>query len=99
MYEFCDQLENFKPNTAISAAMELLNDLTETNTKISKKSAESMLTCLSVFASYITSELLEVVLHKKLAECVWPTYDKKLAESAPVTVAIQINGKTLHDHR
>lgn len=93
-YEFCDRLENFKPNTAISASMELLNDLTGCNARISRAHAESILVCLSVFTPYISSELLESIFNKRLADCVWPTYDKQLVESAPVTVAIQINGKT-----
>ncbi len=45
-------------------------------------------------APYIASELLELVLKKRLAECSWPTYDAMLLSNQPVTVAIQVNGKT-----
>jgi len=92
--EFQERLSFFKPNTAISAAMEFINDATTQNMQISKKSAESILVSLSVFVPFITSELLEKLLNKKLSECSWPTYDKKLVAAQPVTIIVQINGKT-----
>ena len=92
--EFQERIENFKPNTAISAAMEFINDASTQELRLSKKSAEAILTSLSIFAPFITSELLEKLFNKKLSECTWPTYDKKLVASQPVTIVIQINGKT-----
>jgi len=92
--EFQERLENFKPNTAISAAMEFINDATTQNIRLSKKSIEKILTSLSVMAPYIASELIEKVLNKQLSECIWPVYDKKLVAEQPVTIAVQVNGKT-----
>ena len=95
LFEFQDRLDNFKPNTAISAFMELLNDLTgEVPVKLNKKSVEDLLVCLSVMAPFVSSELLELVLNKKLSACQWPTYDRVLIESQPITIAVQVNGKT-----
>ena len=92
--EFQERLENFKPNTAISAAMEFINDATTQHLKISKKSAEAILASISVFAPFITSELLEKLFNKTLTDVSWPTYDEKLVAAQPVTIAVQINGKT-----
>lgn len=92
--EFQERLENFKPNTAISAAMEFINDASSQELQLSKKSAEAILASLSILVPFITSELLEKLLNKQLADCSWPTYDKQLVASQPVTIVIQINGKT-----
>lgn len=105
LMEFQDRITHFKPNTAISAMMELLNDLMGKQAplrsssyagqaKISKKSAESMLVSLSVIAPHIACELLEQLLHKKLRDCSWPTCDKSALQAQPVVIAIQVNGKT-----
>jgi leucyl-tRNA synthetase len=94
LYEYQDRLESFKPNTAIAAFMELLNDLMAAHAKLNKKSIEDLLVSLSVIAPYMASELLEVLFKKRLAACSWPTYDAKLLSNQPVTIAIQVNGKT-----
>ena len=36
----------------------------------------------------ITSELLELILHRSLADCTWATHDPALT-----TIVIQVNGK------
>jgi len=92
--DFQERLEHFKPNTAISAAMEFLNDATANNMRLSKLSAESVLVSISVLTPYIASELLEKLFGKQLSECTWPTYDKKLVEEQPLTIVVQVNGKT-----
>ncbi len=94
LIEFQDRVAQFKPNTAISAMMELLNDLMARQAKISRKSVESMLVSLSIIAPHIASELLEQLLHKKLRDCSWPVGDKSALQAQPVVIAIQINGKT-----
>ena len=97
--EYQERLQNFKPNTAISALMEFTNDVLANNmqlnkSKLSLKSVEDILVSLSVLAPHMASELLEKLLHKKLADCSWPTYDKAIIAEQPVTIAIQVNGKT-----
>jgi leucyl-tRNA synthetase len=91
--DYQDRLEHFKPNTAISAAMELLNDLQEMNAKLSKKTIEELLVSLSVLTPYLSSELLQTLLGKDLTACTWPTFDAALAQDDEVEIIIQVNGK------
>ncbi len=90
---FQDRLAHFKPNTAISALMEWLNDATAKKMKLSKDSVEKILASLSVLAPHMASELLEQLLNKKLDDCTWPTYDPALTVSDTVTIVVQVNGK------
>lgn len=92
--EFQERLENFKPNTAIAAYMELLNDLVAVQAKLTKKTIEDLLVSLSVLAPHMANELLELLLNKRLADCSWPTFDRELVATQPVIIALQINGKT-----
>ncbi|MGC2310964.1 MAG: leucine--tRNA ligase [Candidatus Babeliaceae bacterium] len=91
--EFQERLAHFKPNTAIAAFMEWLNDASEAKMLLSSETAEKIMVTLSVMAPHMASELLEVLLAKKLATCVWPTYNKELAAVNTVTIAVQVNGK------
>lgn len=88
-----ERIEHFKPNTAVSAFMEWLNDATAAKMGLSKKSIESILVLMSSMAPHLASELLEVLLGKKLEQCSWPTYDPELAKNNQATIAVQINGK------
>lgn len=93
IFEFQDRLSHYKPNTAISAMMELLNDLQAHNYKLSKESVEKMLVMLSTMAPFMASELLEKLCNKQLSQCSWPTYDPTLLVEDTVTIVIQVNGK------
>lgn len=88
-----NRLELFKPNTAIPAAMELMNDLTAQQMKLSKDSIEKILVSLSVLAPHMANELLQVLCGKELKDCQWPTYDESLTTIDEITIAVQINGK------
>jgi len=91
--DFQDRLAHFKPNTAISATMELINDTNTKKLKFSKSSIEKILTSLSVLAPHMTSELLEKICDKDLADCTWPTFDPELTKEDEITIVIQVNGK------
>ncbi len=91
--DYQERLTHFKPNTAISAMMEWLNDITSKNEKLGKTNLENLLISLSVLAPFVTSELLEKLLNKKLQDCKWPVYDAKLAAENLTTIAVQVNGK------
>jgi leucyl-tRNA synthetase len=95
--DFQERLDHFKPNTAIAAFMEWLNDVTHKSMKLGPTSLEKILVSLSVFAPHIASELLEQLLGKQLQECAWPTYDPSLAVVDEVVIAIQVNGKLRAD--
>lgn len=91
--QYQTRLEQFKPNTAIPAAMELVNDLTAQQMKLSTASIEKILVSLSVLAPHMANELLQVICSKELAACEWPTYDESLTIVDEAVVAVQINGK------
>lgn len=93
LHVYQQRLTHFKPNTAVSAAMELMNDLTHDNMKLSKDSIEKLIVSLSVLAPHMATELLLRITGKELANCSWPTYDETLLTIDEITIAIQINGK------
>ncbi|MFZ5953928.1 MAG: leucine--tRNA ligase [Candidatus Dependentiae bacterium] len=91
--DYQDRLAHFKPNTAISAFMEFLNDVTAQTFKFGSESLEKIFVSLSVFAPHAGSELLEQQLNKKLSDCCWPSFDPTLAADDIITIVVQVNGK------
>lgn len=91
--EFQNRLSYFKPNTAVSAAMEFLNDAQDGNFVLSKESAQSLIVSLSVLAPHMASELLETLFQVRLRDAKWPSYDSKYLQSSKATITIQVNGK------
>lgn len=92
--EVTERLDMFKPNTAISALMEWLNDSYSTSVQLHPRTVEHLLVVLSTMAPHVASELLEQLCNKNITECRWPSYDPALARQETVTVAVQVNGKT-----
>lgn len=93
MKDFQERIDIFKPNTALSAFMEFLNDVQQDNMKFSRESLEKICVLLSCMAPFMASELLEAMLGKELQNCVWPHYNPTLAEVNTVTIPIQVNSK------
>jgi len=93
LQEYQKRLSLFKPNTAISAFMEFLNDLNSKKLKLGRSSAEAVLVSLSVFSPHMSSELLETIFQKNLQECSWPEFDSSLAQESEISLVVQINGK------
>ncbi len=93
LFDVQNRFDLFKPNTAVSAFMEWINDVTHNNMRLSSDSIEKVLVLLSTMAPHISSELLELLLNKRLQDCTWPVYDPKFLEQSEVTVTIQVNGK------
>ncbi|HRN78534.1 MAG TPA: leucine--tRNA ligase [Candidatus Dependentiae bacterium] len=91
--EYQERLERFKPNTAVSAFMELLNDLTAHTMQLSNDSLEKIVVSLSVLAPHMASELINNLLHKQLRDCTWPTYDAALVVEDEASIIVQVNGK------
>jgi len=91
--DFQNRLAHYKPNTAISALMEWLNEAQANNTQLSHDSAEKLLVSLSVLAPFLGSELLEQLLGKQLSECAWPVFDPVLVQENTVNIIVQVNGK------
>lgn len=93
LFDYQERMRLFKPNTAISAAMELFNDIQSDSMRMSKESLEKILVSLSVFVPHMTSELIEGILGKELAACAWPAYDESLLVQDTITYVVQVNGK------
>ena len=88
-----ERLDDFKPNTAVSAFMEWLNEALAQHMHLSPQSAEALIVMISSLIPFMASELLEKLFDKNLWDTQWPTYDPQLAARDQVTIAIQVNGK------
>jgi leucyl-tRNA synthetase len=94
---------DFGFNTAIAAAMEMVNDLyhyadavpaAERSRTAVREALEKLILCLAPFAPHITEELWRVLGHdRSVHDEEWPAWDPALVRSEKVEVAIQINGK------
>jgi leucyl-tRNA synthetase len=89
-----ERIELFKPNTAISACMEWLNDAHSQSMKLSRDTAEKLLIALSTIIPFTASELLEQLFKKELSDCIWPTPDPKFSLQDEIEMVVQVNGKT-----
>ncbi len=92
-----ERIDQFKPNTALSAAMEWLHDAQHQSMQLSRKTVQDLLAALSVIIPYFSSELLEQLLAKKLEQCPWPVYDPAKAVEDTITIVVQVNGKMRGD--
>ncbi|BDC34134.1 leucine--tRNA ligase [Candidatus Dependentiae bacterium Noda2021] len=91
--DYQERLALFKPNTAISAFMEFLNDVTSQNLTFSAENLEKIIVSLSVLAPHAASELMETLFSKPLSAARWPSFDPGLATADVVTIVVQVNGK------
>jgi leucyl-tRNA synthetase len=90
-------------NTAVSAMMELVNDLyafTEKGTRtaqaglVAREAIESLVLMLSPFAPHMAEELWERYGHDgSLALAAWPAFDADVARAEEVVIPVQVNGK------
>jgi len=94
-----EDIENFRFNTAVSALMILLNEITDFKNKEGKlplvqDGLLKLLQILAPFAPHLSEEFWEKEGQKKsIFESTWPEYDKKLIKDSIVNLVIQINGK------
>jgi leucyl-tRNA synthetase len=91
-------------NTAVSAIMELVNDLYQVDRSeagegkmergVLRTAIETTLTLLSPFAPHVADELWTRLGHEKsLLEIPWPSCREEILQRAQVTLVIQVNGK------
>jgi leucyl-tRNA synthetase len=90
-------------NTAVSAMMELVNDLyafTEKGTRtaqagrVAREALESLVVLLSPFAPHTTEELWQQYGHQDgLSKAAWPVFDAEVARAEKVVMPVQVNGK------
>ncbi len=91
--EYQERLAHYKPNTAISAMMEWLNDVTADQMLLSRATVEKLLVAFSVLAPHMASELLRELCGKQLHECPWPAFDAQMAAQEMRMIVVQVNGK------
>ncbi|MFO7947135.1 MAG: leucine--tRNA ligase, partial [Armatimonadota bacterium] len=99
-----DDCEDMKFNTAVSAIMELTNDLSSFADEMDTESAEDcavfseavtrLVMLLSPFAPHLTDELWERLGNSgSLYRHPWPKADSEVAAAENVTIVVQVNGK------
>ncbi len=90
-------------NTAVSAMMELVNELYAFTDKgersaqaerVAREAVESLIVMLSPFAPHTMEELWEMYGHQGgLAAAGWPAYDAEVARAEALVIPVQVNGK------
>ena len=100
--------DKFHFNTAISALMELVNevsrfDLSGTEAernerdRVLKKALETVLLLLSPFSPHICEELWRRMGHpRSVFEEPWPVYDERAIAEEVALIVVQINGRVRH---
>jgi leucyl-tRNA synthetase len=88
-----EDIDRLQFNTAISALMVLVNDLTKEPVR-PRAAVETLLLLLSPLAPHMAEELWKQLGHPKtLAYEPWPVADPKYLEKTEVEMPVQINGK------
>jgi leucyl-tRNA synthetase len=96
--------DRFHFNTAISAVMELVNEVNRTRAQcgqeflvlvgVVKEAVETTIVLLSPFVPHITEELWEMLGHKgSLLLVPWPSHRPEALAAEKRLVVIQVNGK------
>jgi leucyl-tRNA synthetase len=91
-------------NTAVSAMMELVNELyafTERKgehspqaPKVAREAVESLIVMLSPFAPHTMEELWQMYGHGEgLTSARWPAFDAEVAKAEELEIPVQVNGK------
>ena len=92
-------------NTAVSAMMELVNDLylftdaqrgapTAQGAAVAREAIESLVVLVSPFAPHTAEEIWERYAHAgTLAAAHWPAVDEAAARAESIVVPVQVNGK------
>ena len=84
----------FAFNTAISAVMELVNELSrDTGGRDARFAAETAVSLLQPYAPHVAEELWQRLGHERLWEQSWPAADPAMLERETVEVVLQVNGK------
>lgn len=98
-----DDIERFHFNTAISAIMELVNDVNdsgikdlddEASKKVMREAIETIIILLSPFVPHIADELWQALGYKdSIIKHSWPEYDPNLIQEEELLIVVQVNGK------
>jgi leucyl-tRNA synthetase len=94
-----DIRDRFNFNTAISAVMELVNELYkykegDINDALYSTVIKTMIILLAPFVPHITEELWQELGYEgTVYEQSWPTYDEEALKKDEIEIVVQINGK------
>lgn len=98
-----EDIERFHFNTAISAIMELVNEVygselkdreDELSKKLIKEAIETMVILLSPFVPHFAEELWRVLGNQtSIIKRPWPQYDPEAVQEDEVLIVVQVNGK------
>ena len=90
-------------NTAVSAMMELVNELyaftdkgerSAQAAKVAREAIEALIVMLSPFAPHTMEELWQMYGHAGgLATAAWPAFDAEVAKAEELEIPVQVNGK------
>jgi leucyl-tRNA synthetase len=81
-------------NTAISAVMELVNELApRTNDPAARFAAEAAVSLIQPYAPHIAEELWQKLGHERLWEEPWPVHDPVMLVRDTFELVVQVNGK------
>lgn len=95
-----DLEREFHFNTAISAVMELVNEIyraqeqQDVDVAAIKEAVETVVVLLSPFVPHIAEEMWQRLGKKNSIFCLsWPAYDKEAIQAEEALIVVQINGK------
>jgi leucyl-tRNA synthetase len=98
-----DDIERFHFNTAISAIMELVNEIyisdvkdstDEISRSVMREAVETVVVLLSLFVPHFAEELWEALGHQEsILRTPWPEYDREAIVEEEILIVIQVNGK------
>jgi leucyl-tRNA synthetase len=81
-------------NTAISAVMELVNELSpRTDDADARFAAETAVSLIQPYAPHIAEELWQKLGHERLWEHPWPVHDPDMLVRDTFELVVQVNGK------
>lgn len=98
-----EDIERFHFNTAISAIMELVNEIYvsevkdrdgEISKRVMREAIETVAVLLSPFVPHFAEELWEALGNKEsVIRKAWPDYDREAVLEEEILIVIQVNGK------
>lgn len=89
-----DDIEGLRFNTAVSAMMILLNQMTDEEGGVPRAAVETLLQLLNPFAPHMTEELWQKLGRTTtIAETTWPAYEEAKTIDNMVTLILQVGGK------
>jgi leucyl-tRNA synthetase len=89
-------IERFHFNTALSALMELVNEihrLGDAGEQVRSFATTTVASLLFPFAPHLSAEVYERITGERVWEQPWPQADESFLERETVTLVVQVNGK------